>query len=287
MCRFIAYLGEEALLENVLVRPENSLIRQSVHASESPQVPTNGDGFGIGWYAPHIDGLPALFTSIFPAWSDKNLLHLTSKVTSPCFFGHVRAASVGGINPYNCHPFAFKKWMLMHNGEIGNFVSVKRHLRRRLDDEYYDWIKGETDSEHLFAFFMQHAKGRLLEDISEISSTLLETYSTINQMVDRYGDGASSYLNVCLTDGEQLIATRYCRSEVQRPNALSLHYIVGYGDAEAPLQPPKTPDQKPTFVLVTSERLTHWRYTWQPVPENHLLLVSRDREVTLQPIEIE
>ena len=120
MCRFIAYLGEETLLEHILVHPKNSLISQSLHAHEAPQVPTNGDGFGLGWYLPAHDPFPALFTSVFPAWSDRNLLNLTSKITSPCFFGHVRAASVGGINAYNCHPFIFKRFMLMHNGDIAH-----------------------------------------------------------------------------------------------------------------------------------------------------------------------
>src|SRR5438876_12361096 len=104
MCRLVAYLGKEVLLEDVLVKPVNSIVMQSLHAREST-IPTNGDGFGVGWYASHISPEPALFTSVFPAWNDRNLLNLTAKIKSSCFFAHVRAAGAGGVTNYNCHPF--------------------------------------------------------------------------------------------------------------------------------------------------------------------------------------
>ena len=81
MCRLIAYLGQELLLEDVLVKPGNSIIMQSLHSRES-EVPTNGDGFGVGWYNPQLGETPGLFTSISPAWNDRNLLHLTAKIKS-------------------------------------------------------------------------------------------------------------------------------------------------------------------------------------------------------------
>ena len=162
MCRLISYLGEDIILSDVLVKPDNSLVMQSLHARES-NTRTNGDGFGVGWYAPSISSEPALFTSVSPAWNDRNLLHLTSKIKSPAFFAHVRAATGGGVTKYNCHPFIYKQWMMMHNGGITNFNQVKRHLRRLLDDDLYRWIQGETDSEHLFALFLQNAQKRDLD----------------------------------------------------------------------------------------------------------------------------
>lgn len=127
MCRIIAYLGLPILLEDIIVTPKNSIVMQSLHARET-NLHVNGDGFGVGWYAPDISAAPALFTSISPAWNDQNLLHLTAKIKSPCFFAHVRSASTGGVNTNNCHPFIYENWMFMHNGEIANFQLVKRHV---------------------------------------------------------------------------------------------------------------------------------------------------------------
>lgn len=49
MCRFVAYLGEPILAEDLITKPINSLIHQSYHAKEMAE-PLNGDGFGMGWY---------------------------------------------------------------------------------------------------------------------------------------------------------------------------------------------------------------------------------------------
>lgn len=49
MCRWLAYSGNPLLLEDLLFNVKDSLIDQSM-ASRSAETPTNGDGFGLGWY---------------------------------------------------------------------------------------------------------------------------------------------------------------------------------------------------------------------------------------------
>ena len=50
MCRWIAYRGETIPLEQYVTAPAHSLVVQSQRALESTAA-TNGDGFGMGWYA--------------------------------------------------------------------------------------------------------------------------------------------------------------------------------------------------------------------------------------------
>ncbi|MBA2651583.1 MAG: class II glutamine amidotransferase [Tatlockia sp.] len=278
MCRFVAYLGSEILLDDILVKPTNSIIMQSLHARET-NIPTNGDGFGLGWYAPTITEEPALFTSVSPAWNDRNLLNLTAIIKSPCFFAHVRAASLAGVTSYNCHPFVYGKWMLMHNGSISDFLSVKRHLRHLLDDDIYNWIQGETDSEHLFALFLQLAKGKNLNKISVVADVLQATFNLINALVEKYAYENASYFNVCLTDGKCLIASRYCTAENTMPE--SLHYFVGtslqkYFEIQG---------LAPKAALISSEKLTNFNADWQDVPANHFLLIGENHQIELRPIE--
>jgi glutamine amidotransferase len=129
MCRFICYRGPEILLTDLLYRPANSLIRQSFHAKERTE-PLNGDGFGIGWYAPQISSTPSVFTSVTPAWNNQNLRRLSEHVKSDCFFAHVRAASPGmRVSEANCHPFQYGRFLWMHNGIIRDFSRIKRRLR--------------------------------------------------------------------------------------------------------------------------------------------------------------
>ena len=147
MCRFVAYLGESILLEELIAKPRHSLVRQSLRAEEAKTV-TNGDGFGIGWYGERVE--PAVYREVMPAWSDDNLLSLAATVRSPLFFAHVRAATGGGIARNNCHPFRFGRWMFMHNGQIGGYPRVRRALEALLPDALYAARRGATDSELLF-----------------------------------------------------------------------------------------------------------------------------------------
>jgi hypothetical protein len=51
MCRWMAYFGDPVSVEDLLFRPEHSIIDQSLHAKLGGFT-TNGDGFGIGGTAP-------------------------------------------------------------------------------------------------------------------------------------------------------------------------------------------------------------------------------------------
>lgn len=283
MCRFIAYLGPEILLEDVLVSPVNSIVMQSLHARESA-IPTNGDGFGVGWYNPSIGVTPGLFTSVFPAWNDQNLRHITQKIKSPVFFAHVRAASAGGVTHFNCHPFVYQNWMLMQNGGIDNFIEVKRHIRHLLDDEIYHWVKGDTDSEHIFGLFLQLAKGKNISNIFVAAEVLEETLQVIADVLKRYKVSGPSFYNLCLTDGQRMIASRYCTDTHTEPR--SLHFSQGLEFKKRDRHYHMCQDKKENnrCVLITSEKLTNFNGEWESVPPSHLLIVDHPFSISLQPL---
>lgn len=278
MCRLVAYLGHDLLMEDVLIKPVNSLLVQSKHAKESHS-PTNGDGYGVSWYAPQISTEPGLFTSVFPAWNDQNLRHITAKIQSPCFFAHVRAATAGSVASNNCHPFVSNDLQFMHNGGLGNFVKVKRHLRHCLDDDIYHGIQGETDSEHLFALLLQHAKKETQALDSAALARLLE--STIKHaldLVDEYGDSAGSNLNLCISNGHCLVASRVHSHTTD--SARSLHYTIAshfeFSDGQAHMHKGK----QNGAVLISSEILNDFRAEWSTVPENTIIVV--DESLTIK-----
>ena len=283
MCRLIAYLGSEILLEEVLVKPTNSLIMQSLHARES-NIRTNGDGFGVGWYAPDISHEPALFTSILPAWNDRNLLSITSKIKSNCFFSHVRASSVGGVTTFNCHPFVHGRLMMMHNGDIHNFITLKRHIRHLLEDDIYHWVKGETDSEHFFALFLQLAKGKDMSNMDVVADVFQTAINEILRLVQDYGTHNNSYFNICITDGKRMLASRYCSNKNNKPE--TLHYFKGklfHASQQSRSVKNIPPDHR--CVLIASEKLTNYKADWQEVPANHLLMVDYDHHIKLRPLD--
>lgn len=282
MCRLVAYMGQDILLDTVIVEPANSILKQSLHAKEST-IHINGDGFGLGWYAPNINNTPALFTSISPAWNDRNLLNIAAKIKSPCFFAHVRSASAGGVTNYNCHPFVHGKWMLMHNGGIHDFILVKRHLRHLLDDDIYHWIQGDTDSEHIFALLMQMAKGRDLSRFEAIAQLIKDVFKQIHELTIKFGSEGTTHLNLCITDGSRIIATRYCNDIHTKPE--SMHYSLGSSfslknDSYHMIRDGK----KPQCILISSEKLNEFTDEWQEVPANYMLIVNSNFEMELFPL---
>ena len=49
MCRWMAWLGQPVLIEELLFKTQHGIVDQSLHARMGAE-PTNGDGFGLGWY---------------------------------------------------------------------------------------------------------------------------------------------------------------------------------------------------------------------------------------------
>jgi predicted glutamine amidotransferase len=79
MCRCLAYSGDPVLLDELLYKPEYSLIVRSLHSRLGAET-TNGDGFGVGWYG--AQSTPGLFHSVEPAWNHRNLRELATHVAS-------------------------------------------------------------------------------------------------------------------------------------------------------------------------------------------------------------
>ena len=285
MCRFLVYKGHGMSMSDLLLRTEQSLIMQSYRAREREE-PLNGDGFGVGWYAHDIDPVPCVFTSIQPAWSNRNLFRLSEKIRSTCFFAHVRAASPGFfVNEFNCHPFQHEQFLWMHNGNIGGFHAIKRRLRESLYDDYYNLIQGTTDSEHAFAVFMnQLGKHNNNPTISHLRDALLATIAAIRDMQESAGISEPSRLNFAGRDGHSLLVSRYASTADAEPPTL---YISSGDRLEIRENRYRmvTADSPPNTVIIASEPLTAERSDWQPVKRNHLVLVTPEQEIVQQSID--
>src|SRR6185369_11984406 len=109
-----------------------------------------------------------------------------------------------------CHPFQYKNLLMMHNGGVENFARIKRKLREPLSDELYNWIKGQTDSEHLFAYFLNY----LFEHHNAIGPEAVidafeHTFMTLKKLMAENGIEEAAYLNMVVTNGLFTVGTRY------------------------------------------------------------------------------
>jgi len=281
MCRFTFYLGPPIRLSTLLIEPDHSLIRQSTHSREREE-PLNGDGFGVGWFARHHDADPAVFRSITPAWNNRNLHNLARVVASDCILAHVRAATqASGVNEANCHPFRYRQYLCMHNGDIGNFQRVRRRLLDTVSDEAFGNVFGSTDSEHLFAVFIDEMNraGDDDEPAARMAAALERAIARVVAIVREHGDGEHSYLNVAISDGDHAVVSRVV--DPADGEAQTLYYHVGdiyRVDGAGEDDPWET---RQPAIVVSSERLTA-SDAWQEVPVNHMVVISRRQRPTVR-----
>ena len=256
MCRWLAYSGSPIRIEDLLFKPSHSLIDQSLRAKFGAET-TNGDGFGLGWYA--NGKLPGLFRSTEPAWNDRNLVNISRHIESHLFLAHVRASSGGAIQQTNCHPFRHQNWLWMHNGAITDFPRVKRELILAVNPELYPEIEGSTDSEVFFYLALSFG----LKD--DPPTAVERAVGFIEHIGHKHGIRYPIQLTVATSDGTSLWAFRYSSESDSRTlfystdaSALKRHF------PDSPMLQSFSDDSR----LIVSEPLSDLEGAWKKVPES-------------------
>jgi glutamine amidotransferase len=235
-------MGDAIALEEIVVRPEHSLLTQS-HDADEAKLAVNGDGFGFAWYADRPE--PGLFRDVLPAWSDGNLPSLCRMIRSPLFMAHVRASTCGETSRVNCHPFNYGKWTFMHNGQIGNFQRVRRALEATLPDALYLRRAGSTDSELIFLLL-------IAEGLEHDAEGAITRVLALLDGVRRAGDPPSR-LTCVMSVGARLLAFRHA-SDFKAP---TLYTRTEEGPGRR-------------GQVLASEPLDPAQSGWEPVAQNHI-----------------
>jgi glutamine amidotransferase len=272
MCRWLAYSGSPVLLEELLFKPQHSLIDQSLHSQLGVET-TNGDGFGIGWYA--VGETPGVFHSVEPAWNERNLKDLAQHLVSPLVFAHIRASTGTAVQQTNCHPFRHGRWLWQHNGAIREFPLVKRDLVLAIDPSFYPEIQGSTDTEVFFYLALTFG----LED--DPPGAVARAVGFIEATGRAHGVDHPIQMTVATTDGSSVWAFRYSSERDSR----SLFFSTALETLRA--QYPDNPmlhGLSAETRLVVSEPLGDLAGAWNEVPESSWGVVQEGQD-ELHPFE--
>ena len=261
MCRWLAYSGAPVRLEELLFKPKNSLVMQSMH-SQLGATTVNGDGFGIGWY--DDQGRPGAYRSTEPAWNDRNLRDLSGVTSSRRVFAHIRATTGTAVQQSNCHPFRHDNWLWMHNGVIGDFHLVKRDLAVAVDPALFADIEGSTDSELFFYLALTFG----LRD--DPPAAVARAVGLIEETGHRHGVEQPIQMTVATTDGSTTWAFRY--SSVHDSRSLFHSTDVSTLRDQYP-DNPMLHELSDDARLVVSEPLGDLQGAWREVPESSYVVV--------------
>ena len=271
MCRWMAWLGQPARIDELLFETEHGIVDQSLHARMGAE-PTNGDGFGLGWYGTG-EG-PGVYRSVAPAWADANLRELAAHIESPLFLAHVRAAIGSPVQQTNCHPFRRGRWLFVHNGYIADFHLLRRDLMLAVDRELFANVQGSTDTEVVFHLALTLG----LEE--DPIAALEQTVGLIEATAHRRGVADPVQASFGVSDGTTLWAVRYATTG--RPRSLFASADV---DAVRCLHPdnPRFQRLSPDDRLIVSEPFSDLPGVWQEIPAGTAVTVHRGGVLEHQP----
>jgi predicted glutamine amidotransferase len=263
MCRWMAWLGQPVLIEELLFNTPHGIVDQSLHARMGAE-PTNGDGFGLGWYG-QGEG-PGIYRSVKPAWGDDNLRELAAHIESPLFMAHVRAAIGSPVQETNCHPFRHGRWLFVHNGYLGGLHTVRRDLMLAVDPARFADVHGSTDTE--IVFYLALTFGLAEDPIAALERTIGFIEATARQ----HGIPDAVQATFGVSDGVTLWAVRYATTGPQRS-------LFASADAETirRLHPenPRFQRLTPDDRLIVSEPFSDLPGLWQEIPEGTAVTVRR------------
>ena len=293
MCRFVAYLGERVVLDDVLFEPDSSIVEQSVH----PQLLSamNLAGFGVvGWDegSPSTE-LPWTYRTPGLPFYDRNLRALSRKARATALIGHVRGVQLSEreiVNEQNVHPFRYEgiPIALGMNGDLDRFADMRTEVANLCKPEIAKLVEGTTDREWLYALILSQLEDPYAPqaDPEELAAATEKALRTIRGVREQRGFQRQSAVNLVISDGRCLIATRFAfdygwyhegwtfAGGERRYDYTTLWYAAGTGygchDGEWGIGP----GGPATSLIVASEPLTHDRSAWLEAPEYCLLVAA-------------
>ena len=273
MCRWMAWSGQPVLIDELLFKTPHGIVDQSLHSRLGAE-PTNGDGFGLGWFGAG-EG-PAVYRSVSPAWGDPNLRELAAHVESPLFMAHVRAAIGSPVQETNCHPFRRGRWLFVHNGFVNDFHDLRRDVMLALDPELFPEIHGSTDSEVIFHLALTCG----LED--DPIGALEQTVGLVEAIAGRHGVNDAVQASFGVSDGTRVWAVRYATRGA--PRSLFTSADV---DSLRRLHPenPRFQEMREDDRLIVSEPFSDLPGVWNEVPPSTAVAVHPDGALEERPFQ--
>ena len=192
MCRVLAYIGPEVPLEDLLLKPSNSLLNQSLDPERHPLLQLAGWGFGA--WSEHLlqPEQPLLYHRPMAAFYDDNASGIIPSLQASTLLAHVRAAAYDSttvLADENCHPFSYRgsPWIVAQNGDLPHWQLLQRELLVHCKDAYLAQMRGTTDTEFLYVLLLSLLEGDGDDEVQRAFERMLRLIVAAMHRLDLVG----------------------------------------------------------------------------------------------------
>ena len=256
MCRLAAYSGPEITLQEFIISPAHSLYKQSWEPEEMQEAKVNADGFGFAWY--DAQTLPRRYRITQPIWSDVNLPDLANSLRQTLWLAYVRSATAGqGMGPENTQPFLHNNLSFIHNGYVTEFQQLKPRFIESIETQFLSLIKGNTDSEYLFALWLQ---------CLSTSDSFFQSLNVFSTILKPLCNDNPTLVNIIISDGKQLAALKHAIGS-EPPSLYYLEANTNTGNS----------------IIIASEPFNETE-EWQSLPNDSILIVDKEHKCQIHQL---
>lgn len=277
MCRLVGIVASEVTeFGLVLKEAPRSLARLSREHPDGWGVAAHGDPDALpppSTRSPHENGW-RVHKGTNPAGECDRFHQVAARSAGNVLIAHVRQKTVGPTRIENTHPFIQSGWVFAHNGTLKDYAWV----RAALSPTRLAQVRGDTDSEVLFAFILTHLDAAGVTLTSREPAALAEATRVIDRTAAELRAKEAGAFNFLLSDGEALFVHRFGRSLflLERGPGDPVRETRDI-DSSASLETPWT--RRRHAALIASERLTD--EPWRELPEGTLLRIDRRPKPTI------
>jgi glutamine amidotransferase len=293
MCRVVAYVGAPALVDDLLFRAEVSLVRQATDPRFMQLMNLGGFGLAAWDEASTSPERPFTYRTAGVPMFDRNLKALCEKVRAVALVAHLRGVvyePTEQVGMQNVHPFHFDgaAFALAQNGDLFDFSRMRYDLLEYIPHELASRIEGTTDTEWVYALCLAQLDDPFAPcDATAMADATRRALDIVHGLRQRRGIETQSPVNLVLTDGRSLVATRYVYDYGWYPEDESffagerehdfttLWYSTSFdfgADHVCTLLPPEV---EAHGLVLASEPLTEDTSAWLKVPEYSLMVAER------------
>lgn len=256
MCRILAISGKIDHQESAFI------LEKFQRLAGCGKVPGASEGHKDGWgIVAYAEGKPFLYArNCRDASKDPKYSETVEGLKNKKFnilISHLRKASIGLRNTNNTHPFACGCFSFCQNGTVLESKKIP------LSAKFKKKVKGNSDSEGIFAYILQRLNEKKKTDTETISKAIDKSVEYIRKNLDY------TAMNIVFSDGKIIWALREVNEKnyLVKKHKLMNYYslFIGKGDG---------------YSVICSEKLPIKNVQWKAIKNHELAQISAKNSTT-------